>query len=36
MWPPRIIAKESAEEKYEAPGLIVTRSNPNSTQLVVA
>src|SRR5262245_56689254 len=28
MWPPRIIAKESAEEKYEAPGRIVTVSLP--------
>ena len=28
MWPPRIMAKESAEEKYEAPGLIVTVSLP--------
>ena len=28
MWPPRIIAKESAEEKYEAPGRTVTVSLP--------
>ena len=28
MWPPRIIPKESADEKYEAPGRIVTVSFP--------
>jgi hypothetical protein len=28
MWPPRIIANESADEKNDAPALIVTSSLP--------
>ncbi len=39
MWPPRIIAKESADEKNAAPGMTVTVSFPalmrsGSTSLV--